>query len=211
MIWPGFSSPTNNNVLKEFYLKIEIKTTGIKDLIIVKPEVFEDKRGFFSEVYRKDQFRELGLPHDFVQLNHSRSEKNVLRGLHFQWDPPMGKLMRVTFGVAYLVAVDIRKDSPTLGKVLGFKVSADNKLNIWAPAGFARGFCVLSEFAEIQYLTTGVYNNACESGILWNDPEIGIDWPVRNPIVSDKDIKAQTLKQWLEKEESHYFMMGSNS
>ena len=192
-------------------MQIQINKTDIKDLIIVKPEVFEDKRGFFSEVYRKDQFKELGLPHDFVQLNHSRSEENVLRGLHFQWEPPMGKLMRVTFGVAYLVAVDIRKDSPTLGKALGFEVSADNKLNIWAPAGFARGFCVLSEFAEIQYLTTGLYNSACESGILWNDPQIAIDWPVRNPIVSEKDIKAQTLKQWLEIEESHYFKMGSNS
>jgi dTDP-4-dehydrorhamnose 3,5-epimerase len=123
----------------------------------------------------------------------------------------MGKLMRVTYGVAYLVAVDIRRNSPTLGKAFGYEVSAENKLNIWAPAGFARGFCVLSKFAEIQYLTTGIYNSTCESGILWNDPEIGIDWPVRNPIVSDKDIKAQTLKQWLEKEESHYFMMGSNS
>jgi dTDP-4-dehydrorhamnose 3,5-epimerase len=129
-------------------MQIEIEKTTIQDLIIVKPEVFEDERGFFSEVYRKDQFKKLGLPHDFVQLNHSRSERNVLRGLHFQWQPPMGKLMRVTYGVAYLVAVDIRKDSPTLGKALGFKVSAENKLNIWAPAGFARGFCVLSEFAR---------------------------------------------------------------
>ena len=192
-------------------MQIKIIKTDIKDLLIVKPEVFEDKRGFFSEVYRKDQFKQLGLPHDFVQLNHSRSKKNILRGLHFQWEPPMGKLMRVTYGVAYLVAVDIRRNSPTLGKAFGYEVSAENKLNIWAPAGFARGFCVLSKFAEIQYLTTGIYNSTCESGILWNDPEIGIDWPVRNPIVSDKDIKAQTLKQWLEKEESHYFMMGSNS
>jgi dTDP-4-dehydrorhamnose 3,5-epimerase len=129
-------------------MQIETQKTTIQDLIIVKPEVFDDERGFFSEVYRKDQFKKLGLPHNFVQLNHSRSERNVLRGLHFQWQPPMGKLMRVTYGVAYLVAVDIRKDSPTLGKALGFKVSAENKLNIWAPAGFARGFCVLSEFAR---------------------------------------------------------------
>jgi dTDP-4-dehydrorhamnose 3,5-epimerase len=192
-------------------MQIQINKTDIEDLLIVKPKVFEDKRGFFSEIYRKDQFKKLGLPHDFVQLNHSRSEKNVLRGLHFQWQPPMGKLMRVTYGVAYLVAVDIRRDSPTLGKAVGFEVSADNKLNIWAPAGFARGFCVLSKFAEIQYLTTGTYNSTFESGILWNDPKIGIDWPVKNPILSEKDKNAQTLKQWLEKEESHHFNVESNS
>ena len=168
-------------------MQIKIIKTDIKDLLIVKPEVFEDKRGFFSEVYRKDQFKQLGLPHDFVQLNHSRSKKNILRGLHFQWEPPMGKLMRVTYGVAYLVAVDIRRNSPTLGKAFGYEVSAENKLNIWAPAGFARGFCVLSKFAEIQYLTTGIYNSTCESGILWNDPGIGIDWPIKNPILSKRD------------------------
>tara|TARA_Y100000310_G_scaffold332200_1_gene407347 strand:+ start:999 stop:1577 length:579 start_codon:yes stop_codon:yes gene_type:complete len=192
-------------------MQIQINQTSIKGLVIVKPEVFEDERGFFSEIFRKDQFKQLGLPYDFAQLNHSRSEKNVLRGLHFQWKPLMGKLMRVTYGVAYLVAVDIRKNSPTLGKSLGFEVSAENKLNIWAPAGFARGFCVLSKFAEIQYLTTGIYNSTCESGILWNDPEIGIDWPIKSPILSEKDKKAQTLYQWLESEESHHFNMESNS
>ena len=128
---------------------IQTEKTSIQDLIIVKPEVFEDDRGFFSEIYRKDQFKQLGLPDDFVQLNHSKSPKNVLRGLHFQWEPPMGKLMRVTFGSAYLVAVDIRKGSPTFGWWEGYEVSAENKINIWAPAGFARGFCVLSEYAEI--------------------------------------------------------------
>ena len=192
-------------------MQIKIIKTDIKDLLIVKPEVFEDKRGFFSEVYRKDQFKQLGLPHDFVQLNHSRSKKNILRGLHFQWEPPMGKLMRVTYGVAYLVAVDIRRNSPTLGKAFGYEVSAENKLNIWAPAGFARGFCVLSKFAEIQYLTTGIYNSTCESGILWNDPGIGIDWPIKNPILSEKDRIAQTLDQWLKSEESDNFNMESNS
>jgi dTDP-4-dehydrorhamnose 3,5-epimerase len=192
-------------------MQIQINQTSIKDLVIVKPEVFEDERGFFSEIFRKDQFKQLGLPYDFSQLNHSRSEKNVLRGLHFQWEPLMGKLMRVTYGVAYLVAVDIRKNSPTLGKSLGFEVSDENKLSIWAPAGFARGFCVLSKYAEIQYLTTGIYNSTCESGILWNDPEIGIDWPIKRPILSEKDKKAQTLDQWLGSEESHHFNMESNS
>ena len=109
----------------------------------------------------------------------------------------MGKLLRVTVGSAFLVAVDIRKGSPTLGKWFGMEVSAENKLQIWAPAGFARGFCVLSEFAELQYKCTGIYSNKAESGILWNDPAIGIEWPTKEPILSDKDKNAQTLQQWL--------------
>ena len=184
---------------------IQTEKTDIKDLIIIKPDVFNDDRGFFSEVYRKDQFEQQGLPGDFVQLNHSKSPRNVLRGLHFQWGPPMGKLMRVTVGTAFLVAVDIRKGSPTLGHWAGFEVSAENKLNIWAPAGFARGFCVLSEFAEIEYLVTGIYNGKCESGIAWDDPRIGIEWPVKNPILSEKDQSAQLLSDWLERCEANYF------
>jgi dTDP-4-dehydrorhamnose 3,5-epimerase len=109
----------------------------------------------------------------------------------------MGKLMRVTEGAAFLVAVDIRKGSPTFGRWFGLEVSAANKKQVWAPAGFARGFCALSEFAELQYKCTGIYNNKCESGILWNDPAIGIEWPVTNPILSAKDAKAQTLAAWL--------------
>jgi|TARA_Y100000310_G_scaffold109119_1_gene107538 dTDP-4-dehydrorhamnose 3,5-epimerase len=186
-------------------MQISIEKTEIEGLNIVMPEIFRDERGFFSEVYRKDQFDLLGLPSEFVQLNHSASTKSVLRGLHFQWEPPMGKLMRVTIGSAYLVAVDIRKNSPTIGKSLGFEVSAENGLNIWAPAGFARGFCVLSDYAEIQYLCTGIYNGLCESGILWNDPELGIEWPVSNPILSAKDDEAQTLQDWLKREESDSF------
>ncbi len=186
-------------------MQISIEKTAIDDVAIVVPEVFEDERGFFMEVYRQDQFKELGLPDKFVQLNHSRSQKNVTRGIHFQWEPPMGKLMRVTQGEAFLVAVDIRKGSATLGDWVGVKVSAKNKKQVWAPAGFARGFCVLSDFAEIEYLTTGTYNSGAESGILWNDPEIGIEWPITNPILSDKDKNAQTLSQWLQTEESNHF------
>jgi dTDP-4-dehydrorhamnose 3,5-epimerase len=118
----------------------------------------------------------------------------------------MGKLMRVTFGSAFLVAVDIRKGSPTLGKWFGMEISAQNKLQIWAPDGFARGFCVLTDFAEIQYLTTGVYSNKYESGIRWNDPAIGIEWPVENPVLSDKDKNAQLLQEWLSKPDSDNFM-----
>ena len=187
-------------------MQIEINNTFINDVIVVKPEILNDERGFFSEIYRKDQYELAGLPCNFVQMNQAGSVRNVLRGLHFQWDPPMGKLMRVVIGTAYLVAVDIRHGSPTLGNWIGFKVSAENKLNIWAPAGFARGYCVLSEYAEIQYLCTGIYNGETESGILWNDPEIGIDWQINEPVLSDKDKTAQSLHDWLTTTESRYFI-----
>jgi dTDP-4-dehydrorhamnose 3,5-epimerase len=164
-----------------------------------------DDRGFFMEVYRQDLFAELGLPDRFLQLNHSRSGRGVVRGLHFQWDPPMGKLMRVTQGRAFLVAVDIRVGSPTLGKWIGAEMTADEPRQLWAPASFARGFCVLSEYAEIEYLTTGTYNRLTESGIRWNDPAIGIKWPVANPILSAKDETAQTLAEWLARPEAANF------
>jgi dTDP-4-dehydrorhamnose 3,5-epimerase len=157
------------------------------------------------ETFREDQFKAHGLPYHFVQDNHSRSAKGVVRGLHFQWEPPMGKLMRVSLGSAFLVAVDIRKGSPTLGKWVGIAVSAENRREVWAPAGFARGFCVVSDYAEIQYKCTGAYNNKGESGILWNDPEIGIEWPATNVELSEKDRKAQTLTQWLTSPESENF------
>ncbi len=186
-------------------MQISVETTKLNGVVVVRPEVFEDDRGFFLEVYRKDQFPAHGLPGEFVQLNHSRSAKNVVRGLHFQWDPPMGKLMRVTVGTAFLVAVDIRKGSPTLGKWFGAEVSAKDKKQVWAPAGFARGFCVLSDAAEIQYLCTGIYNSKGESGIRWNDPAIGVEWPVKDPILSKKDEVAQTLAEWLKRPESDNF------
>jgi dTDP-4-dehydrorhamnose 3,5-epimerase len=186
-------------------MQLKIENTTIDAVKIVIPEVFEDDRGFFTEIYRKDQFMELGIPSEFVQLNHSCSAKNVVRGLHFQWEPPMGKLMRVTLGSAFLVAVDIRKGSPTIGKWVGVMVSDKDKRQVFAPAGFARGFCVLSDVAEIQYLTTGIYSNKCESGIRWNDPAVGIEWPVSQPILSGKDETAQSLKEWLSRPESDFF------
>src|SRR6266571_5650895 len=143
----------------------KIDSVHLNDVKVVLPEVRGDARGFFMETYRADQFRELGLPTEFVQDNHSKSKKGVLRGLHFQWDPPMGKLMRVTRGAAFLVAVDVRKGSPTPGRWYGVEVTAQSKQQVWAPAGFARGFCVLSEYAEIEYLCTGVYNPKGESGV----------------------------------------------
>ena len=191
-------------------MQLHVDATPIPDVLVVTPGVFEDSRGFFLEVYREDLFRAAGLPSNFVQHNHSRSARNVLRGLHFQWDPPMGKLMRVTVGAAYLVAVDIRIDSPTLGRWFGLEVTAESKQQIWAPAGFARGFCVLSEHAEIQYLTTGLYNSRAESGIRWDDPAIGVTWPVNDAVLSEKDKHAQSLAEWLKRPEAEHFKYSAN-
>lgn len=186
-------------------MDVKVETTAIRGLLVIRHQVFEDDRGFFQEVFRRDVFSSVGLPTTFVQLNHSRSVKNVLRGLHFQWDPPMGKMMRVTQGTAFLVAVDIRKGSATFGHWLGRTVTAEDHIQIWAPAGFARGFCVLSDWAEVQYLCTGEYHAEGESGILWNDPALGIQWPLNNPQVSSKDRQAQTLAQWAQRKESDNF------
>jgi dTDP-4-dehydrorhamnose 3,5-epimerase len=186
-------------------MPVHIESIHLGAVAVVSSDLFKDDRGFFVEEFRADQFKESGLPDHFVQENHSGSVKNVLRGLHFQWEPPMGKLMRVLSGTAFLVAVDIRKNSPTCGQWFGVTMSAEERKQLWAPAGFARGFCVLSEYAEIQYLCTGIYNQTGESGILWNDPAIGIKWPAKNPLLSDKDNNAQTLNQWLERKESEYF------
>jgi len=172
---------------------------------VIEPEVYHDNRGYFMEAFKLSALQKYGIIANYVQENHSRSKKNVVRGLHFQWNPPMGKLMRVTRGKAYMVAVDIRKNSPTFGKWFGIEVSEENKLMVWAPAGFARGFETLSEMADVQYLVTGEYNPDGESGILWNDNDIKIDWHSSDPIVSDKDKKAQTLSEWLKKDESNYF------
>ncbi len=178
-------------------MPIRILERHLRDVVVLETQVFEDARGFFMEVFRADQFEALRLPGVFVQDNHSRSSKGVIRGLHFQWDPPMGKLMRVTFGEAFVVAVDIRKGSPTLRQWFGTVISAGNKKQVWAPAGFARGFCVLSDFAEVQYKCTGTYNPERESVIRWNDPALGIPWPVRNPQLSNKDRTAPALAEWL--------------
>jgi dTDP-4-dehydrorhamnose 3,5-epimerase len=186
-------------------VQISIESRHLEDVVVLVPDSFVDARGSFSETFRVDQFGSLGLPTSFVQDNHSRSVKGVLRGLHFQWDPPMGKLMRVTVGAAFLVAVDIRKGSPSLGEWFGIECSAANRRMVWAPASFARGFCALTEGAEIQYKCTGVYNGGAESAIRWNDPAIGIQWPIANPVVSEKDRKARTLAEWLASRESDNF------
>jgi dTDP-4-dehydrorhamnose 3,5-epimerase len=187
-------------------MQIKVEARHLNGLVVLThPDVFEDERGFFMEVFRADQFAELELPVNFTQDNHSRSRKGVLRGLHFQWEPPMSKLMRVTYGSAFLVAVDIRKRSPTLGQWFGIEASAQNKKQVWAPPGFARGFYVLSEYAEVQYKCTGIYNSQAESGIRWNDPRVGIQWPIDDPsevVLSEKDRNARTLEEWLASPES---------
>jgi dTDP-4-dehydrorhamnose 3,5-epimerase len=179
-------------------MPLELENTYLGgEVCVIVPKVLGDDRGFFMETYRADNFRDMGLPTEWVQDNHSRSAKGVLRGLHFQWDPPMGKLMRVTNGVAFLVAVDIRKGSPTLGQWFGLEVSAENKKQVWAPYGFARGFCALTDGCEVQYKCTGVYSSKGESGIYYGDPALNIDWPIRDVHPSEKDKNAQTLSQWL--------------
>jgi dTDP-4-dehydrorhamnose 3,5-epimerase len=183
-----------------------IEAKYLEGFVVVTPHAYHDERGFFMETYRADHFEKLGLPASFVQDNHSFSRKGVIRGLHFQWDPPMGKLMRVTRGAAFLVAVDIRKGSPTLGKWVGLEVSAESLKQVWAPAGFARGFCALTEEVEVQYKCTAIYNGKAESAIRWDDPEIGIEWPLKDVMLSQKDRNARTLTEWLASPDSEHFL-----
>ena len=187
-------------------LRVEGRHLGGAVWVLV-PECFRDERGFFLELFRADRMAALSLPTEFPQDNHSGSVRGVVRGLHFQWAPPMGKLMRVTRGAAFVVAVDIRPGSPTLGQWCGAEASEENRRQVWAPAGFARGFCVLSEWAEVQYKCTAVWNPQAESGIRWNDPEIGIQWPIAPPaaLLSRKDAAAQTLAEWLARPEAEGF------
>ena len=174
-----------------------VESRHLEDIVVIVPKAHRDDRGFFMEVYRADQYRDLGLPSEFVQDNHSFSRKGVVRGLHFQWEPPMGKLMRVTRGTAFLVAVDIRKGSPTLGQWFGLEASAENMKQVWAPAGFARGFCALTDEVEVQYKCTGIYNDRAESAIRWDDPDVGVEWPLKEVRLSDKDRNAHSLRVWL--------------
>jgi dTDP-4-dehydrorhamnose 3,5-epimerase len=187
-------------------MRIHIERTPLEGVLVIShPDIFEDERGFFLEVFRADEYEKNGLPAQFLQENHSRSKRGVVRGLHFQWDKPMAKLMRVTYGSCLLVAVDIRKGSPTIGRWFAIEASAENKKQLWAPPGFARGFFVLSEFAELQYKCTALYNPPGEGTILWNDPAIGIQWPGLTPTLSQKDSNAGTLADWLNSPPSETF------
>lgn len=168
----------------------------IPEVVLIEPAVFPDERGFFMEAYKYSEFAAFGISERFRQDNHSRSRKGVLRGLHYQ-NPPkaQGKLVRAVAGEIFDVAVDIRKGSPTYGRWVGATLSAENKAMLYIPAGFAHGFCVLSEAAEVLYKTTEEYAPECEAGIIWNDPEIGIRWPVEDPIISPKDARWPPLKE----------------
>ncbi len=164
--------------------------TDIPDVKIIEPAVFGDERGFFMETWNQKKFEELvtGKPTQFVQDNHSKSKKGILRGLHYQTENTQGKLVRVVSGEVFDVAVDIRKNSPTFGKWVGVYLSAENKRQLWVPEGFAHGFYVTSDEAEFVYKCTDFYNPSTEHSILWSDPDIGIDWPLaHDPLLSDKD------------------------
>ena len=166
--------------------------TAIPDVLLLEPRVFGDERGFFLESWNKRTFAELGITADFVQDNHSRSQKNVLRGLHYQIEHAQGKLVRVTAGEVYDVAVDLRRSSPTFGRWVGFTLSAADKRMAWIPPGFAHGFLVTSDSAEFLYKTTDYYSPAHERTLLWNDPRLAIPWPLDGePLLAAKD-KAGT-------------------
>ncbi len=180
-----------------------LKSEHLNGLKVFQPNVFEDERGFFMESYKASEFSKLGLTVEFLQDNHSRSQRGVLRGLHFQWDKPQGKLIRVTCGTAYVVEVDIRPGSPTLGQWFAIELSESNKTILWVPPGFANGFAAISEWVEMQYKCTAEWNSTGESAIKWNDPALAIAWPLENPIISDKDKTAQTLENWLKKPEAN--------
>lgn len=170
---------------------------AIPDVLIIEPKVFGDERGFFFESFNRRQFAELiGRNVDFVQDNHSRSAKNVLRGLHYQIKQPQGKLVRVVQGTVFDVAVDIRRSSPTFGQYVGVELSADNKRMLWVPEGFAHGFVVLSDTADFLYKTTDYWTPEFERSIAWNDPAIGIQWPIQSqPSLSAKDQQAKALAE----------------
>ena len=178
-------------------MPFEFVKTSIPGVILVKPRVFGDERGFFMETYKKSDFEKAGIDTDFVQDNHSKSVKGVLRGLHYQLEPEaQGKLVRCIRGKIFDVAVDIRRGSPTFGKWIGVELSEENKLMLWIPKGFAHGFLTLSEEAEIVYKVSGAeYSPEHDRGIRWNDPDIGIKWPLEGePILSEKDRIAPLLK-----------------
>ena len=171
-------------------------------MILIKPKVFGDERGFFMETYKKEDFEKAGIKGEFVQDNHSRSRYGVLRGLHFQKEPyAQAKIVRCVRGVIFDVAVDLRRDSPTFGKWVGVILSEFNKHQLYIPRGFAHGFCVLSEVAEVVYKVDNKYAPDYEGGVIWNDEDIGIEWPIDEPILSEKDKKWPTLKELIEKGE----------
>ena len=177
---------------------MHIEQSIIPDILIITPQVFGDERGYFMETYRLELFTKAGIPYTFVQDNHSRSKCGTLRGLHYQINKPQGKLIRAVLGEVYDVAVDMRRKSPTFGKWVGMVLSASNRLQLWVPPGFAHGFYVLSEWAEIVYKATDYYAPEWERTLHWNDPEVAISWPIlkdQELLVSSKDRIGKLLKE----------------
>ncbi len=176
---------------------MKFSETSLPGVILIEPDVFEDDRGFFFECWRKKEFGDAGIATEFVQDNHSGSHRGVLRGLHYQIQNPQGKLVRVVSGSVFDVAVDLRRSSPAFGQWAGVELSADNRNMLWIPPGFGHGFYVLSDYAESLYKCTTEYDPDSDRSIRWNDPQIGIDWPLPDdgqPIVSDKDAAAAFLQ-----------------
>jgi dTDP-4-dehydrorhamnose 3,5-epimerase len=178
---------------------MKVISTELPGVLIIEPEVVRDERGFFLEVYHERRYRELGVDAVFVQDNHSRSVRGVLRGLHAQVRRPQGKLVRVVTGEIYDVAVDIRPSSPTFGRATAVVLSAGNFLQCYIPPGFAHGFCVTSEVADVEYKCTAPYDPHDEIAIAWNDPDLGIAWPVADPILSPRDRAARRLRELVER------------
>ncbi len=176
-------------------MSIKYTKTDLPGVLLIEPGVFKDSRGFFMETFHQKKYAEAGIYHAFLQDNYSHSTQGTLRGLHYQLKHPQGKLVYVITGEIYDVAVDIRRGSPGFGKWTGQYLSGKNKRQLFVPEGFAHGFCVISETADVLYKTTDLYNPDDEYGVLWSDPTIGIDWPVEAPIVSDKDKQFPGLKE----------------
>ncbi|MGN7830507.1 dTDP-4-dehydrorhamnose 3,5-epimerase [Pseudoxanthomonas sp. 22568] len=174
---------------------MKIVETPLPGCVVIEPTVFGDDRGFFYEAWNAERFGKHGLPARFVQSNISSSSRGVLRGLHYQWPNPQGKLVSVLEGEVYDVAVDIRRGSPHFGRWTAVMLSAENKREFWIPEGFAHGFAVLSERAIFSYLCTATYDKASDAGIRWDDASIGIDWPIHDPVLSDKDARMPFLDE----------------
>jgi dTDP-4-dehydrorhamnose 3,5-epimerase len=174
------------------------KPAEIPDIFLIEPRVFHDERGYFFESFQALDFKSAGIEADFVQDNHSGSQGGILRGLHYQICQPQGKLVRVVVGEIFDVAVDLRRSSATFLKWVGLPLSAENRYQMWIPPGFAHGFYVISDWAEVIYKTTDYYAPACERTLLWNDPQLAIAWPLRNgepPVLSAKDMQATSCGQ----------------
>lgn len=175
---------------------MKLHTFAIEGLKLIEPDIFPDDRGWFFESFNVDKFRDLGIETVFAQDNHSRSARNTLRGLHYQTQPGQEKLVRCTHGKIWDVAVDLRSWSPTFGEWIGVELSDENKSMFLIPVGFAHGFCVLSENAEVQYKCSTVYNSATEAGIAWNDPDIAVAWPIEAPLLSARDQGNQSFAEF---------------